>query len=71
MEDGAIVNFGNPEFVAQLTLPIDTIGSLPDKQDHQNPLFSVIFWEFIMDVFTGAEESCLDRSLGADAAGEP
>ena len=70
VEDGS-VDFGDPEFVAQSILPIDTMGPLPHKQDIKNPLFPVVFWPFITYVFAGMEESCLGRSLGTCAAGEP
>ena len=71
MEDGAVINFGNPSFVAQLILPIDTMGPFHHKQDLQNPLFPVFVRPFLTDVFTGVGESCLGRSLGSDATGEP
>ena len=71
VEDGAVVNTGDPEFVAQLILPIDTMGPLPHKKILHNLLGSMVVWTFLTDVLAGVEESCLDRSLGADAAGEP
>ena len=71
MEDGAIVIFGDPAFVAQLILPIDTVVPLPHKQDLQNPLGPVVVWQFLTDVLAGVEEYCLGRSPGANAAGEP
>ena len=70
VEDGSVI-FGDPAFVAQLILPIDTMGPLPHKQDLQNPLCPVVVRPFLTDVLAGVEESCLGRSLGADAAGEP
>ena len=71
MEDGTVVNFRDPAFVAHLILPVDTMGPLPHKQDLQNPLSPVVVWSFLADVLAGVEESCLGRSLGANAAGEP
>ena len=69
MEDGAVVDFGDPAFVAQLILMIDMMGPLPHKQDLENPLCHVVVWPFLTDVLSGFEESCSDRSLGADFAG--
>ena len=71
MEDGVVVNFGDPAFVAESILPIDTMVPLPHKQDLQNTLGPVVFRPFLTDVLAGVEESCLSRSPGADAAGEP
>ena len=71
VEDGAVVNSGDPEFVAQLILTIDTMGPLPHNQDPQNLLGPMVVWKFLTDVLAGVEESLLGRSLGADAAGEP
>ena len=71
MEDGAVVSFGDTTFISQLILPIDTMGPLPHKQDLQNPLGPVVVWPFLTDLLDGVEESCLGRSLGADAAREP
>ena len=71
MEYGADANFGDHAFVAQLILPIDTMGPLPHKQDVQNPLGPVVVWPFLTDLLAGVEESCLGRSLGADAARDP
>ena len=71
MEDSAVVNFGDPELVAQLILPIDTMGPLTHKQDLQKPLGPVVVRPFLTDVLDGVEESCLGRSLGADASREP
>ena len=71
MEEGAVVNFGDPEFVAQLILPIDTVGPLTHKQDLQNPLGPVVVQIFLTDVLAGVSQSFFYRSLGADAAGEP
>ena len=55
MEDGAVINFGDPAFVAQLILPIDTMGSLPHKQDLQNSLGPVVARPFLTDVLAGVE----------------
>ena len=71
MEDGSVVDFGDPTFLAQLILTIDTMGTLPHKQDPQNPIFHVVVRPFITDVLAGVEEYCLGISLGADAAGDP
>ena len=71
MEYSAVVNFGDPAFVAQLILPIETMGLLPPKQDLQNPLCTVVVWPFLTDVLAGVEESFLGRSLGSNAYGEP
>ena len=71
MEDSAVVNSGGPEFVAQLILPVDTMGPLPHKQYLQNLLGPMVVWPFLTDVLAGVEESCLGRYIGADAAGEP
>ena len=71
MEDGAVVNFGDPAFIAQLILLIDTMGPLTHKQDLQNPLGPVVVWPFLTDVLAGVEESCLGRSLGTDADRDP
>ena len=71
VEDGAVFNSGDPEFVAQLILPIDTMGPLHHKQDLQNLLGTMVIWPFLTDVLAGVEESCLGRSLGAAAAGDP
>ena len=71
MEDIVVVNFRDPELVAQLILLIDTMGPLPHKQDLQNLIGPVVVRTFFMDVLAGGGESCLGRSLGADAAGEP
>ena len=57
MEDGAVVNFGDPAFVAHFILPVDTMGPLPQKQDLQNPLGTVVVQPFITDVLAGMEES--------------
>ena len=46
MEDGSIVNFGDPAFVAQLILLIDTMVPLPRKQDLKNPLGPVVVRPF-------------------------
>ena len=56
MEDGDVVNFGDPAFVAQLILPVDTMGPLPHKQDLQNPLGTVVVRPFILGVLVGVEE---------------
>ena len=71
VEDGAVVNFGDPSFISQLILPIDTMGPLTHKQDLQNPLGHVVVWIFLTDILAGVEESCSGRSLGANASGEP
>ena len=55
MEDGAVVNFGDPAFIAQLTLPIDTMGLLTHKQDLQKALSHVVIWPFLMDVLAEIE----------------
>ena len=55
MEEGAVVNFGNPAFVAQLILPMDTMGPFPHKQDLQNPLGTVVVQPFYMYVLAGVE----------------
>ena len=47
------------------------MGPLPHKQDVQNPLGPVVVWPFLTDLLAGVEESCLGRSLGADAARDP
>ena len=70
MEDGS-VDLGDPAFVAQLILPIETMGLLPHKQDLQNPLCTVVVQPFLTDVLAGVEESCLVRSLGVYATREP
>ena len=70
MEDGS-VDFWDPAFVAHLILPIDTKGLLLHKQDLQKPLLPLVVRPFLTDLFAGAEESCLGRSLGAYAAREP
>ena len=70
MEDSS-VNFGDPAFVAQLILLIDTMGPLPHKQDLQNPLCPVAVQPFPKDVLAGVEVSCLGTSLGAYATREP
>ena len=70
MEDVSVVAFGDTAFVAQLILPINTMGTLPHKQDLQNPLFPEVVWLFLTYVLDGVEESFLGRSLGSDAAGE-
>ena len=70
MEDGS-VDFGDPAFIAQLILPIDTMGPLPHKQDLRNPLCSVVVRPFLTDVLAGVEEYFLDRSLGAYATRDP
>ena len=57
MEDGAIVNLGDPAFVAQMILPIDTMGPLPHKQDPQKLLGPMVVWKFLTDVLAGVEES--------------
>ena len=54
VEDGS-VDFGDPAFVAQLILPIDTMGPLPHKQDLQNPLCPVAVQPFLTDVLAGVE----------------
>ena len=71
MEDGAVVNFGYPELLAHLILPIYTMILLPQKQDLQNPLGPAVVRPFLTDVLDGVGESFLGRSLGVDAAGEP
>ena len=71
LEDFSVVNFGDTEFVAQLILPIDTMGTLPHKKYLQNLIGYVVVWTFLTDVLTGLEESCLGISLANDAAGEP
>ena len=71
MEDVAVVNFGDPAFVAQLILLIYTMGPLPHEQNLQNSLGLVVVQPFLTDVLAGEEEYFLSRSLGADAAGEP
>ena len=71
MEYGAVVNFGDPAFVAQLILPIDTMVPLLHKQDLQNPIGPVVVRPFLTDILAGVEESFLGRSLGANAPGEP
>ena len=55
MEDGAVVNFGDTAFVAQLILPIDTMVPLPHKQDLQNPLGPVAVCSFLTDMLSGVE----------------
>ena len=55
VEEGAVVNFGNPAFVAQLILPMDTMGPFPHKQDLQNPLGTVVVQPFYMYVLAGVE----------------
>ena len=70
MEYGS-VDFGDPALVTQLILPIDAMFPLPHKQDLQNPLCHVVVRPFLMDFFAGVEESCLGRSIGAYASGEP
>ena len=70
MEDGS-VDFRDSAFAAQLILLIDMMGPLPHKQDLQNPLCPVVVRPFLTDVLAVVEESCLGRSLGAYAAGEP
>ena len=57
MEQGAVVNLGDPAFIAQLILSIDTMGPLTHKQDLQNPLGPVVVWPFLTDVLAGVEES--------------
>ena len=71
MEDGAIVNLGDPAFAAQFILPIDTMGPLPHNQDLQNPLGHVVVRPFLMDMLAGVEEYFLGRSISDNAAGEP
>ena len=70
MEDGS-VDFGNPAFLTQLILSIDTMGPLPHKQDLQNRFFTVVVRTFLTDVLAGVEEFCLGRSLGAYYTVEP
>ena len=53
MEQGAVVNLGDPAFIAQLILSIDTMGPLTHKQDLQNPLGPVVVWPFLTDVLAG------------------
>ena len=57
MEYGAVVNFWDPEFVAQLILPIDTMGPLLHKQDLQNLFGPVVVLTFLTDMLAGVEES--------------
>ena len=70
VEDGS-VDFGDPVFIAQLILLIDTMGPLLHKKYIQNTICPVVVWKFLTDVLTGVEGSCLGISLGAYAAGEP
>ena len=55
MEDGSVVNFGDPEFLAQLILPMNTMGPLTHKQDLQNPLGPVVVQPFPTDLLAGVE----------------
>ena len=57
MEDGAVVNFGDTAFLAELILLNDMMGPLTHRQDLENPLGPVIFRPFLMDVLAGVEES--------------
>ena len=55
MEDGTVVNFGDPEYAAELILPIDAMGTLTHKQDLQNPLGPVVVQPFPTDLLAGVE----------------
>ena len=53
MEDGAVVNFGDPALIAKFILTIDTTGPLHHKQDLKNPLGPVVIQPFLTDFWLG------------------
>ena len=55
VEDGTVVNIRDPEYVAELILPIDTMGTLTHKQDLKNPLGPLVVQTFLTDLLAGVE----------------
>ena len=53
MEDGTVVNIRDPEYVAELILPIDTMGTLTHKQDLKKPLGPLVVQTFLTDLLAG------------------
>ena len=55
MEDGSVINFGDPAFVAQFILLSEMMGPLPHNQDLHNTLCPVAVQPFLTDFFAGVE----------------